>query len=323
MLELRPAAARQYIDSVAVFEAHEEALAEAAQVRGGMYWHKGPASAAEASYLVRTTPAGGETSLGPRSPDTQQIYDRFTERKRASDERLAGLKTSLQDHRRLNRALRVGRVDPLIVEILNRLAASKLGEHFRVVGTHALYAFEAAASVTFDAGAVATRDIDLLWDTRKRVKFATRLAKIDTSMLGVLKKVDPTFRIRDAQKYTAVNKDGFEVDIRREPVDGDPHPLRLSVDEDDFWVAQAPNAQLLLHAPAFSAVVVASNGAMARMTTLHPLAFAKFKRWMAQRPDRDPAKRRRDTLQAGLVEEMVQRYLPHLAESDIVPTPAD
>ncbi len=140
-------------------------------------------------------------------------------------------------------------------------------------------------------------------------------------MIGVLKKVDPTFRIRDAQKFTAVNKDGFEVDIiRREPVDGDPHPLRLSADEGDFWVAQAPNAQLLLHAPAFSAVVVASSGAMARMTTLHPLAFAKFKRWMAQRADREPAKRRRDALQAGLVEAMVQRYLPQLTEGDIVST---
>lgn len=31
---------RQYIDAVSVFEAHEEALAEAAHVRGGMYWHQ-------------------------------------------------------------------------------------------------------------------------------------------------------------------------------------------------------------------------------------------------------------------------------------------
>ena len=321
MLELRAAAARQYIDSVAVFEAHEEAFAEAAQVRGGMYWHKGPTSAPEASYLVRTSAAGAETSLGPRSADNEEIYGRFIERKRASGERLAGLKASLQEHRRLNRALRVGRVSPLVVDILNRLAASKLGEHFRVVGTHALYAYEAAASVTFDADAVATRDIDLLWDTRKRMQFATRLAKVDSSMLGVLKKVDATFRIRKSQKYTAVNKDGFEVDIiRREAVDGDPHPLRLSGDEGDFWVAQAPNAHLLLDAPAFSAVIVASNGDMARMNTLHPLAFSKFKRWMAQQPDREPAKRGRDALQARLVEEAVGQYLPQWAVRDIPPT---
>ena len=321
MLELRAAAARQYIDSVAVFEAHEEAVVEAAQVRGGMYWHKGPASAPEASYLVRTSAAGAETSLGQRSAHNEEIYGRFIERKRASDERLAGLKASLQEHRRLNRALRVGRVSPLIVDILNRLAASKLGEHFRVVGTHALYAYEAAASITFDADAVATRDIDLLWDTRKRMQFATRLAKIDSSMLGVLKKVDATFRIRNSQKYTAVNKEGFEVDIiRREAVDDDPHPLRLSDDEGDFWVAQAPNAHLLLDSPAFSAVIVASNGDMARMNTLHPLAFSKFKRWMAQQPDREPAKRGRDALQARLVEEAVQQYLPQWAVRDIPPT---
>ena len=321
MFELRAAAARQYIDSVAVFEAHEESLVEAAQVRGGMYWHKGPPSASEASYLVRTTAAGAETSLGLRSADNEEIYRRFIDRKRASEQRLAGLKASLHDHRRLNRALRVGRVSPLIVDILNRLAASRLGEHFRVVGTHALYAYEAAASITFDADAVATRDIDLLWDTRKRVQFATRLAKIDSSMLGVLKKVDPTFRIRHSKKYTAVNKDGFEVDIiRREAVDGDPHPLRLSVDEGDFWVAQAPKAHLLLDAPPFSAVIVASNGDMARMNTLHPLTFSKFKRWMAQQPDREPAKRGRDALQARLVEEAVQRYLPQWAVRDIPPT---
>ena len=320
MLELRAPAARQYIDSVAVFEAFEEALIEAAQVRGGMYWHKGSASAPNDPYLVRTTPTGGETSLGVRSAETEEIYARFSARKQESAERLAGLKASLQEHHRLNRALRVGRVDPLIVNILNRLAASLLGEHFRVVGTHALYAYEAAASITFDADAVATRDIDLLWDTRKRVQFATRLAKVDSSMLGVLKKVDPSFRLRKSQKYTAVNKDGFEVDIiRRAAVDGDPHPVRLSDDEDDFWVAQAPNAHLLLDSPPFSAVIVASNGDMARMNTLHPLAFSKFKRWMALQPDREPAKRGRDALQARLVEEVVQRYLPHLRADALSP----
>ena len=38
-----------------------------------------------------------------------------------------------------------------------------------------------------------------------------------------------------SQKYTAVNKDGFEVDIiRREQVADDPHPVRLSDDEEDL-----------------------------------------------------------------------------------------
>jgi hypothetical protein len=311
MLERPTDAMRQYIDAVATFEAYEEALAEAAKVRGGMYWHKGPASAPDTHYLVRTSNSGSEKSLGPRSPETEALFESFRQRKELAEQRRDGLKAALVKHRRMNRALRVGRVAPIIVEILNRLAATNLGEHFRVVGTHALYAYESAAGVTFEDAAVATRDIDLLWDVRKRVAFATALSKVDSSMLGVLQKVDPTFRIRNSQKYTAVNKDGFEIDIiRREQVSDDPHPIRLSDEEDDFWVVQAPRAQELLDSPQFSAVIVATNGDMARMNTLEPMAFVRFKQWMSALPQRDPLKRRRDALQANAVEEVVREYLP-------------
>lgn len=311
MQELSPSVTRQSIDAIAVFEALEEATAEAAQVRGGMYWHAGPASAPERKYLVRTTPAGAETSLGPRTPETQAIYDKFTQRKQASAERLAGLKAALDQHQRMNRALRVGRVDPLVVALLNRLASTQLSEHFRVVGTHALYAYEAAAGVRLDANALATRDIDLLWDTRKRIVFSTQLARVDRSMLGVLQKVDPTFRMRQSQKYTAVNKDGFEVDIiRREQVDDDPHPIKLSDADEDFWVAQAQRANVLLDAPGFTAVIFATNGTMARMNTVHPATFVSFKRWLAGQAGRDPLKRRRDVLQADAVQVLLEQYLP-------------
>ncbi len=103
MLELSPAITRQYIDAVAVFDALDEATAEAAQVRGGMYWHAGPAASPESKYLVRTTPAGAETSLGARTPETQAIYDKFTQRKRDSTERMAGLRAALDQQQRMNR----------------------------------------------------------------------------------------------------------------------------------------------------------------------------------------------------------------------------
>lgn len=311
MLEISATVARQYIDAASTFEALEEAQLEAAQVRGGMYWHAGPASAPEAKYLVRTTPAGAETSLGPRTPENEAIYKRFTQRKRESAERVSGLKAALEQQQRVNRALRVGRVDPLIVALLSRLTSTRLSQHFRVIGTHALYAYESTAGVRLDSDTLATRDIDLLWDTRKRILFSTQLAKVDSSMLGVLKKVDSTFRIRKAQKYTAVNKDGFEVDIvRRERAGDDPHPIKLSDEDDDFWVVQARRANVLLDSPGFSAVIVATNGTMARMNTVHPATFVAFKRWMAAQPDRDALKRRRDVLQADAVQTLLDKYLP-------------
>ena len=313
MIETSATIARQYIDAVSVFEALEEAQQDAAQVRGGMYWHAGPSSAPEAKYLVRTTPAGAETSLGARTPETEVIYERFTQRKRESAERLAGLKVAMEQHRRLNRALRVGRVDPLVVALLARLASTQLSAHFRVVGTHALYAYETAAGVRLDSDTLATRDIDLLWDTRKRILFATQLARVDSSMLGVLKKVDSSFRIRQSQKYTAVNKDGFEVDIiRRERAGDDPHPIKLSAEDDDFWVVQARRAHLLLEAPLFSTVIVATNGTMARMTTVHPSVYITFKRWLAEQPGREALKRRRDVLQADAVQILLDEYLPQV-----------
>ena len=313
MLEISATIARQYIDAVSTFEALEEAQEEAAQVRGGMYWHAGPPSSPESKYLVRTTPAGAETSLGSYTPENAAIYERFTQRKRESVERVSGLKAALEQHQRLNRALRVGRVDPLVVALLGRLASTQLSPHFRVVGTHALYAYEAAAGVRLDSDTLATRDIDLLWDTRKRILFSTQLAKVDSSMLGVLKKVDSTFRIRQSQKYTAVNKDGFEVDIiRRERAGDDPHPIKLSDEDEDFWVVQARRANVLLDSPGFSAVIVATNGTMARMNTVHPATFVAFKRWMANQTEREALKRRRDVLQAEAVQTLLDTYLPHV-----------
>lgn len=65
-------------------------------------------------YLVRTSPACAEPSLGPHRPENEAITDaRFMQRKNESVGRSAALKAALEQRRRLNRALRRGRVDPL------------------------------------------------------------------------------------------------------------------------------------------------------------------------------------------------------------------
>ena len=135
-------------------------------------------------------------------------------------------------------------------------------------------------------------------------------------MVGLLQKVDPTFAVREDQKYTATNSKGFEVDIIRREVEGnDPHPVRLSDAEDDFWVTQARNAGALLSAPRFSSVIVSTSGYMARMNTISPVVFSQFKRWMSEQPDRDPLKRSRDVRQAEVVDALIGEYFPHLRGS--------
>lgn len=47
-------------------------------------------------------------------------------------------------------------------------------------------------------------------------------------MLGVLKLADRTFERKQGHDQTAINAKGFEVDfLRRQPIDGDPHPFRF------------------------------------------------------------------------------------------------
>ncbi len=299
---------RQYLNARSTFTALEQAQKKAAEVRGGMYWK----TQNGAEYLIRTSRTNGQKSLGRRSDETQATYDAFIKRKALAEQTLKELTVAMEKHQRLNRALDVGRAPNLFVALLKAFEKYGLSEHFLVVGTHAIYAYEAAAGVRVEsAAALATNDVDFLWDTRKRVVFVATMEKLDSSLIGLLQKVDPTFAIRDDQKYSAINSKGFEVDIiRREAGDEDPHPLQITPNEDDFWVTQARRANILLSGPKFSTIVSSSDGKMARVNTIGPMAFVKFKRWMAEVPDRDDLKRPRDRLQADIIEELVHEYLP-------------
>jgi hypothetical protein len=261
-------------------------------------------------YLVRTSPTGGQKGLGPRSLETEEIFRRFHERKTILEQRVKDLKTELAACVRRNFAEHVGRSPALLVKILNRLDEAGIAEHFLVVGTHALYAYEHAAGVRITApGAMATKDIDLLWDTRKRIRLATQMNLQSTSLIGLLRDVDPTFRLSAQDRYKAINSKGFEIDVlRRESCGEDPHPLQVSDHEGEFWAVQARNANKLLTAERLTAMVVAPRGEMARMTTIAPGIFIEFKRWLSRQEDREPEKRDRDVLQADIVAQMVQDH---------------
>ena len=147
-------ARRQYIDAQSTFSEWERSVKSAAEVRGGMYWK----AQGKSAYLIRTSPSNSQKSLGPRSPDTEDIYRKFTERKTNVEARVKSLAAQLGVHKRLNRALFVGRAPQMLVDILSALEHAGIAEHFTVVGTHALYAYEAAAGVRIESGdALATK----------------------------------------------------------------------------------------------------------------------------------------------------------------------
>lgn len=301
-LPLPENATRQAIDSEGIFREWSRVAGEAKRFTGGMYFKREGAY----EYLVKTAPDNRQTRLGPRSPETEQTLQAFTRGKSQVEDRLRSLTQALREAERLNKALRVGRVPTLVVDVLTEMETAGLAPHFTVVGTHALYAYEAAAGVRIEAGALATQDVDLLWDARKRVQFVATMEKQDASMLQLLQRADPTFKRMDSQLESVVNDKGFMVDfLRRMAVDTDPHPFRFTEDEEDLWPVQALRADTFLSAPRFEQLVVSATGRMALMRTVAPAVFVEFKRWMAKQETRPAQKRRRDALQADIVQQLL------------------
>ena len=309
-------AIRQYIDARQSFTAYEQAKVRALAYRGGMLWK----TVKGRDYLVRTTTKSAQTSLGVRSDATEAIYLKFTEGKALAQESMRGLKAAIERHQRLNRALRVGRTPNIIIDVLAALESADMTDYFTVVGTNALYAFETAASARIEEGLLATRDFDLLWDNRKKLSLVLQEGPLIDGMIGLLKKIDRSFVIREDQKYTAVNKDGYEVDFIRR--NSDVNPARFSALDDDFWVVKARSADWLLSAPKFKQMVVGVNGQMAYMNTVDPRAFALFKLWMAEQKDREYGKRLRDAAQAKAVVSLIAERLPQFSFDDIKIFPA-
>lgn len=310
LVELEEAQLRQLSDAQAAWRNFLQARKEAAEVRGSMKWK----TVKGRTYLIRVSSRGAETSLGPQDDRTQAMYDSFHRRKVPAESRLKAMKARLDEVRQLNRVYRVGRTPAIVVRSLSALDEAGLSEQFLTVGTHAMYAYETASGVRVESGALATLDLDLLFDAPKLRAFAQRLKQSDAqSLINVLRKADPTFRVLRDQLQTAVNDDGFEIDIiRRQAIGGEPHPLRMSDDEDDFWAVQVDQGEKIASGKKIEQLVVAANGQMATMRTLHPLDFIRLKLELSRRPGRDPQKAPKDRLQAEVVQELWEKYLRHL-----------
>jgi hypothetical protein len=307
-IELTNEQRRQTIDSHQVHDAFWSASDELRRrFDGSMRWvtRKGR------DYLHRKR-GTQERSLGPRSAETERRYEAFIhgrERCRADVERLS---KRLDLMAPVNRALNLGRVPKLTARILRMLDQQRLlGTHLLVVGTNALFAYEARAGVHVPSELLATQDADLLWDVRSRVELLVPEVR-RRGVLALLQKVDHSFRKRGGRDFRAFNRDGFIVDLIR-PLDkrvmnaGDRHTIGDS--DDDLHGVPIEGLEWLLNVPRFEAVAMAEDGYALRIVTVDPRAFALHKLWVAGRQDRDPLKRPRDRAQACAAADLARRWL--------------
>ena len=301
---------RDFIDARDRYELLHQAEMDARHSYGGSMKFE---VRGNAEYLIRR-PRGSSTrkSHGRRSAETEQTLERFLAGKGKVNEQIQSLRSQLERRAPVLKARGLGRVPLLTARIIRKLdVLGWLGKSLTVLGTTALYAYEARAAVRIESGQLATSDLDVLLDARRKLTMSGEIK--GRGLIGALQAVDQSFEVAGARTYSAANRDGYMVDLI-EPLD---HrrimrlgQARLSDHPDDLVATTTDSSRWLLNFPKFEATAFDERGLPLRIMTIDPRIFALQKQWIFKNdPTRDPAKRKRDERQAKLAAIIAIRHL--------------
>lgn len=301
---------RVFLDNAQLYDAFVSVARDLRQYRGGMSWQ----TVSGKEYLVRVLDNRTKKSVGPRSPQAENILLQFWQGKQDAIQRKEGIEARLQRQSKVCRAMNLGRIPRLTGNILRVLAEFSLDRKTTtVIGTNALYAYESMAGVQFTSDLLATNDLDILWDARSKLKIASDIPA--EGLIALLKKVDKSFTVLDKAKYRAINRDGYMVDLLRESVDMRIEPEPSFASSDDFVAVEA-DMKWLIASPKVRAVVMDEDGYPVPVSAPDPRAFAIHKFWLSSRRDRDPIKKPRDAAQSAAVLSLVEDLLPQYPFSE-------
>jgi hypothetical protein len=318
---------REKVNSDQRYASWGEAKSRAGSYRGSLVWQEVKGE----QYLVRSYyDASGnrrQKSEGRRSPETEKIKTDWEQGRREAVDRFKSMREVMARQAAINRAVRLGRVPLVGARIIRALdEAGLLGNGIRIVGTNAIYAYEAVAGVMVDPDITTTLDIDLLLDARMSLRIVASDDVVEPALISLLRKVDKSFE-RTNETFRAVNREGYVVDLikpqRTPPWQNERVQVGFAEDE----LAAVPINGLAWHesAPPFEAIAIDEKGGPVRIVASDPRVFAAHKLWLSGQPDRDPTRRRRDAAQARAVAQIVRRYLLHLPfeASDLRMLPRD
>lgn len=307
--------ARQQLNTEQVYDAWREARDSLARrFAGSRSWK----TVGGTQYLYRKDGASWRF-IGPRSAETERIYEQFRSGRARARETVASLVKRLDEVAPVNRAMRLGRVPILPARILRALEhAGLLGKSIDVVGTNALFAYERLAGAFIASEHLGTDDLDLLFGVGHVLHLR---ADVDAGegLLGVLRKVDRSFTTVSKARFRAANGAGFLVDLLT-PMPKDQlqvrPPARIGTGDDDPSAVEIEGLAWLANCPTVRATAIDHRGYPSPITCPDPRAFALHKLWLSERRDRDLLQRRRDRAQAEIVAALVATRLPHLRFED-------
>jgi hypothetical protein len=165
--------------------------------------------------------------------------------------------------------------------------------------------------VYFDSLMMSTKDVDILWDIRRKLTIVTDSDSNPDGMLGIIRKADRSFETVRSEDFRAVNRNGYMVDLIK------PLPKKIMQKEldriggpGDLKAIEIRNLHWFISSPKFTQIVIGDDGMPAPMIVPDPRAFALHKFWLSNQDDREPIKKQRDRGQAIAVGKLVVEHLP-------------
>lgn len=248
-------------------------------------------------YRIRDRKGNG-TSLGPRNQETEKTYADYQTAKEDLRDRVSRISPRLNEASAVYRALRLPMIDSYAARLFRELDLSELlGPVVLAVGTTATAAYQLEAATLFDSPAHATDDIDLTWIARQK--------PASPVLWEALKALDDTFVVNTERNFQARNRDSKEIELlvgigRADTAAAEPmHPIPLP--EQDWLYLGKPMRRIVCGLDAKPMALVVPD----------PRWFALHKRWLSDKPARDPLKKPKDRRQAEAVWASIKRGMPH------------
>jgi hypothetical protein len=302
--------AREFIDTMQLFEAVRETRQKLESYRGTMTFR----NTAGHDYLVKWHYDNGKREakvIGRRNAETEALERDFNTGRKRLESRLKSIESNLASQAKLNVAVGLGRLPDIAARILRAFERRGIGhQHMFVVGTNALYAYEALTGGSFDTQLVSTQDIDLFVDSRNALKLAVQGEPDEHILLNCLKAADRSFESAK-RSYRATNRNGYMVDFIKAQRNPPWAPEGLALPESDLQPSPIEGLIWLENAPVIVQPVLDTKGYPVVMAVPDPRVFAIHKYWLSQKPERG-IKARRDRAQAIAVAMLVMNELRHL-----------
>lgn len=288
------------------YAAWVDARREADAQPTSMYWSSKDGT--DYLYQKKSSQDNG-SSLGRRSAQTEESYQHYLDNKARLKERVRAIDAQLTERAGLYRRLRMPSIPDRQAEILRKLdLEGMLGNDLMVVGTNAFVAYEVACGARFPTGNEETEDFDMAWCRGTKASLLHQTAQdVGTegkSLLAVLKSLDSSYQINPRKPYQAINQTGYEVELLAAP---STHPLP-KFEPFEPMVTLVEQEWLLMGMP-LSAVVATVRGRACPLYVPDPRWMALHKLWLAQKPERNPAKKPKDQRQGDVLLDAVRFFL--------------